>query len=339
MVVSDALHRPGLVLGGFTLLLCVALLGPVAGQHGAVEQPETDNTVTRIDVRPDGSARWSVRIRTRLRTEEEVAAYEAFQAEFRANRSRFLEGFSVPMRGIVAAAGNATDRPMTARDFTAETTIRSVPRRWGIVSYEFTWEGFARRDGERLLVGDAFESGFFIAGNDTLVISSPSGYEIAGVGPPADSTDDGTARWTGRVDFGEGQPSVTMAPAAAAGDGSDEGIGGFPLVAILVVVAIGLGAAALYARTSPGSAGAPPTGGAEASEPITDEQRVRRVLEEHGGRMRQADLVEAVDWSKSKVSRVLAALAEDGVVEKTRLGRENVVALADDGEDGTDRNG
>ena len=52
-----------------------------------------------------------------------------------------------------------------------------------------------------------------------------------------------------------------------------------------------------------------------------------RLLRENGGQMRQADIVDSVDWSKSKTSRVLSSMAEEGSVEKIRLGRENVVRL------------
>ena len=47
--------------------------------------------------------------------------------------------------------------------------------------------------------------------------------------------------------------------------------------------------------------------------------------------MRQADIAEAVDWSKSKTSPVVSWMAEEGTVEKIRIGRENVVRLAGDG--------
>jgi len=65
------------------------------------------------------------------------------------------------------------------------------------------------------------------------------------------------------------------------------------------------------------------------SLPLTDEDRVRRLLRENGGRLQQGEFVERTEWSKSKVSRLLSRMEEDGEVEKITLGRENLVVLAD----------
>lgn len=69
---------------------------------------------------------------------------------------------------------------------------------------------------------------------------------------------------------------------------------------------------------------------AERATVVGDEERVRRLLEEAGGRRKQSEIVAEVDWSKSKVSRVIARLEDDGVVSKVRIGRENVVELTEE---------
>ncbi|WP_408957995.1 helix-turn-helix transcriptional regulator [Natrinema sp. 74] len=60
---------------------------------------------------------------------------------------------------------------------------------------------------------------------------------------------------------------------------------------------------------------------------MTDQERVRQLLRENGGRMKQSRIVDSVDWSKAKVSRLLADLEDDDQVTKLRLGRENLVCL------------
>ncbi|RQG91613.1 hypothetical protein EA462_06590 [Natrarchaeobius halalkaliphilus] len=62
-------------------------------------------------------------------------------------------------------------------------------------------------------------------------------------------------------------------------------------------------------------------------EIVTDRERIRTLLSENGGRMKQSNIVDSVDWSKAKVSRLLAELEEDDQVTKLRLGRENLVCL------------
>jgi uncharacterized membrane protein len=60
----------------------------------------------------------------------------------------------------------------------------------------------------------------------------------------------------------------------------------------------------------------------------TDRERVHQLIEDNGGRMRQSDIVDSVEWSKAKVSRLLADLEEEGEITKLRLGRENLICLA-----------
>ncbi|MCG1006855.1 helix-turn-helix transcriptional regulator [Halorubrum lacusprofundi] len=64
---------------------------------------------------------------------------------------------------------------------------------------------------------------------------------------------------------------------------------------------------------------------------LSDEERVERLLEDNGGRMRQADIVAKTGWSDAKVSQLLSAMDELGRVEKLRLGRENLISIPDDG--------
>ncbi|MFP8953066.1 helix-turn-helix transcriptional regulator [Natrialbaceae archaeon A-arb3/5] len=62
---------------------------------------------------------------------------------------------------------------------------------------------------------------------------------------------------------------------------------------------------------------------------VTDRERIQQLVTENGGRMKQSKIVDSVDWSKAKVSRLLAELEEDDQVTKLRLGRENLVCLPD----------
>ena len=64
-----------------------------------------------------------------------------------------------------------------------------------------------------------------------------------------------------------------------------------------------------------------------SEEFVTDREKIRQLVTENGGRMKQSRIVESVDWSKAKVSRLLAELEDDGQITKLRLGRENLVCL------------
>jgi hypothetical protein len=84
-------------------------------------------------------------------------------------------------------------------------------------------------------------------------------------------------------------------------------------------------------KSTPGKA----DGGSAATqerdpELLPPDERVESLLRAENGRMRQSDVVEATDWSKAKVSRTLSDMEEAGTVSRFRLGRENVVTLADE---------
>ena len=63
---------------------------------------------------------------------------------------------------------------------------------------------------------------------------------------------------------------------------------------------------------------------------LTNEERVARLLDENGGRMLQSDMVEAADWSKATVSRVLTRMEEADEVTRVDIGRGNLVARPGD---------
>lgn len=314
-----------------TLLVAVLLAPAVSGAtavHGAPavqEQPEADNTVTRIELDADGDARWRVRIRTRLATDEDVEEFRAFQREFRNDTGRYLDPFRERLRGVASEAADGTGRSMAAGNFSASTSVQEVPRRWGVVTYEFTWTNFARTEGDAVVVGDVFAGGFFLAENDSLAVFGPDGYRVAAAEPTPDETGDGSVTWVGQRDFNDERPFARFEPGDV-GPGSDSGSAGgtrsfLPVGIGLLSVLLAAGAVVYYRRSR---------GSAAGDGIVTDADRVRELLVENGGQLKQSDVGDALGWSDSKTSRVLSGMADDGEVEKLRIGRENVIRLGDD---------
>jgi hypothetical protein len=64
---------------------------------------------------------------------------------------------------------------------------------------------------------------------------------------------------------------------------------------------------------------------------LSDEERVERLLEQNGGRMKQATIVKETGWSNAKVSQLLSSMDEAGQIDKLRIGRENLISLPDEG--------
>ena len=76
--------------------------------------------------------------------------------------------------------------------------------------------------------------------------------------------------------------------------------------------------------------GSPPI---DDEELLSNEEQVLRLIEEHGGRMKQQRVAEELDWTDAKTSQVTTGLRDEGKLEGFRLGRENVLSLPDEGEE------
>lgn len=63
---------------------------------------------------------------------------------------------------------------------------------------------------------------------------------------------------------------------------------------------------------------------------LTNEERVIHLLERNGGRMLQSEMVEAADWPKATVSRVLSDMEDAGAVTRIDVGYGNLTELPED---------
>lgn len=132
------------------------------------------------------------------------------------------------------------------------------------------------------------------------------------------------------------------------------------LLLILMVGALVLGASALLylyragehpqrtspdeqlgtGKTEPGSdaqnegpaAGNPGSTESGGEEVLTDEERVIRLVESAGGRVKQKQINEETGWSSAKVSKLTSKLEDEGRIEKLRMGRENILELSGHGD-------
>ena len=177
--------------------------------------------------------------------------------------------------------------------------------------------------------------------------------------PPAQlesGADDSTTDGSTGDGTGDGETTDGTGDTAQTGDddssadtpGTDENASGmgmapFAVGGILVLLGLGGGLALYATRTDETTAdepapempettestASPETGPAPTEEELlTDEDRVLNLLEDHDGRMKQVDIVEQTDWSKSKVSMLLSDMEEEGDITKLRVGRENIISLA-----------
>lgn len=171
--------------------------------------------------------------------------------------------------------------------------------------------------------------------------------------------------WQGEQEFTDNRPQVVFVTNQTTGGGQSGGVGGtetneqrgsveavvspssgtglsLPMLAGVVgVLVLGGAATVWYLRRSEFGPYAesddevePEPVGTTITEPavsdeelLTDEDRVVRMLEASGGRMKQVNIVSETGWSKSKVSMLLSDMEEEGLISKLRVGRENVISL------------
>ena len=222
-------------------------------------------------------------------------------------------------------------------------------------------------DDGRVEAGDVFQGGLYVGPNQALIYEAGPNLTFVSAEPADDDrvisgdslAESDSVTWTGEKSFRDQRPRAGFGPADATpgsnttatdgtGSGSDPGLL-LPVGALVVVVLLGVAAAVAYrtgARSSGGNGGAAAgsaddadgTGGASAEtsaapvgvpeeELLSDEERVIDLLEDNGGRMKQVDIVEATDWSKSKVSMLLSDMEVEDRISKLRVGRENIVSL------------
>lgn len=318
---------------GFVLVVVVLTAGvPVGDVAGQVGEPgfaqtgsdvDPDAVLLSVDIHPDGSADWRVEYRVRLDDDNATAAFESLQADVEANESAYVSRFDDRMTATVGAAASATDRDMAVRDVRVATSVEELPQSYGVLRYTFEWTNFAAVDGDDIHAGDAI-AGLFLDDDSTLLVSWPAEYTVVDVAPSPTEQRDRSVVWRGPTDFGPGEPSLVLSPGGGPGVETS-------LVGLAVVGAVLVGGVTLWWwRYRSGRGGSSAAGAASSRPPeelLSNEERVIAVLDEHGGRMKQQAVVEALDWTDAKTSQVVSKLRESGRIEGFRLGRENVLRL------------
>lgn len=351
----------GLVL--VFLLMASGSVGAIG--QGPAEQLDIDADAVTLDVtlQPDGDAVWEIRYRIRLEDANATEAFEQLQRDIEANPETYVTPVRERMNRTVNSAENATGREMDLEGVSISTSRRSQPQtEYGIVAYRFAWRNFAQVDADTIRAGDAIDQ-MILDSSTTLRFTWPDSYELDATTPDATRSGETEVIWQGQRSFDPGEPravliaddetaATTATPTQESPDGPPAGGGGFPVVPVVALAVVIIAVAAwLFTRraeqddsvggvpgdsengggdgdegrsevTATGSEGPPP-------ELLSNEERVLGLLEENGGRMKQKEVAEELDWSGARTSQVVSDLREEEKLESFRLGRENVLTLPD----------
>jgi hypothetical protein len=197
-------------------------LGSIAGT-----QVDPDDVSLRIELRPDGTAAWTVEYRVRLDDDNTTRAFESLRDDIAANDTRYASEFRGRMVATADAAENATGRSMVIRNVSVTATRQELPQEYGVLTYTFEWTNFAAVGEGSITAGDAL-AGFFLDAETSLQFSWPAGYGVEAARPDPDDlrTESRIAVWNGPVDFGSNEPTLAVTDRAAGATATTTGGGG-----------------------------------------------------------------------------------------------------------------
>ncbi|WP_243645230.1 helix-turn-helix transcriptional regulator [Natrarchaeobius chitinivorans] len=281
--------------------------------------------------------------------------WENLQADVEANPEGYAEKERADWSTTVEAGQNRTDREMDISNVRVETDTSSAPRNLGHVEFTFEWSAFSHRELNRIEAGDAL-AGFTLVDDTTLQFFWPDGYTVREVDPSPDDPPEDSIFWDGDgTEFTDDQPLIVLIEDGGQNDEptDPEESPAMPWFAVIGALSLLVLAAAVgwlirhradggSDSTGWGSSGPPPrsvgpNGGATDSgdppaELLSNEERVLRLLEQRGGRIKQQAVVSELEWTEAKTSQVVSGLREDDEIEVFRIGRENVLSLPEEDE-------
>ena len=324
-------------------------------------------TVFNIEMYENGSARWTFEYSRPLANESEREHFEAFSREFEANESSMYTDFVDRAKRLADGGTEVTGREMNASSFSRSASVDQITNARGVVTMSFTWSNFGVVDGGTVTVGDVFEGGLYIGQDQRLVFEAGPSLEFRSAAPDTYTQSGDSIRtsdsvtWVGEQQFTDERPKVELV-AASPVDGpasesetdpatteptSRSNSDMLVLVGVFVVVIGLVGTAVWQSGAFSGRKGVARDGAAEAAgaaaepstpdtgpagipdeELLSDSDRVVKLLEDNGGRMKQVNIVDETEWSKSKVSMLLSEMEDEGDISKLRVGRENIISLA-----------
>lgn len=324
-----------------------------------------DSVEFRIIVHENNSAQWTFYYKRELTNESEQRQFSEFAEKFNSQETRTYRDFKSRAQTLTDIGQRETGRQMEARNFSKRAYVSPEPATdIGITRMSFVWTNFSYNEGDRIVMGDAFQGGMYLGSNQSLVIQPGEGLVFDSLNPPPDEMEvpnqprqSNTVTWNQEREFSDSRPRVVFVQNSSTGNVDTIGPAGdgsqlWTLIAAGVLVLLGIGAAIVWRQSDgfggllsnqdgPGDAGGAASmgGGSDGQfagrnqpaisdeELLTDEARVKKLLRENGGRMKQVNIVDETSWSKSKVSMLLSEMEDQNEINKLRVGRENIISL------------
>ena len=327
-----------------------------AETNGTVQLEDADRIHIDVAIAENGTAQVTTDYQFYPDDNGSMAAWESLEENISNNTTWYVDTERRGWNETVTKGENATERGMNISNVSIETDTDPQPEEIGHAKVTFQWSEFAHVELNRIEAGAAL-SGFTLSNETTLQFRWPEEYTVyesdgePQVAPSPDERSDRSVKWEGETNFPDNQPRIVLIKNGDSAAAQPPADGGPAMPWVVVALALALLATVGVAgwlrrrdqapsgRTGGGTDPAWRTdGSAERDSSMADtppellsnEERVLRLLEQRGGRIKQQEVVSELDWTEAKTSQVVGDLREDDEIEVFRIGRENVLALPDD---------
>jgi hypothetical protein len=334
----------GVLFFVFTVVGMATAGGPVGAEQtrmqSSVESQEFERTTFRINVSENGSARWTVMYRYDLSNETERKRFTTFASEF-----NVYANFKEQAWNLIEMGNNETGRQMRAIGFTRQAYVGHLNNS-GIIEMSFLWTNFSVVTDDRIIIGDVFGSDLYIGSNQRLTVTWGENLSYSSASPTPDDRSADTVTWIAGEDgrkFNASEPKVVLQRSATKSESGLKAMitealnnTSMPWIIGLAVLALVIVGGGVAYRTSAIGTELPDEADTVTSsstatiaeeELMADEDRVLMLLRNNDGRMRQANIVNETNWSKSKVSMLLSDMDDEDLISKLQVGRENIISI------------
>jgi len=354
VVLGVVLVVAGLAVGGVSVAAGTPLAQEAPTADSALD--DADKIQTDVHLHENGSATFTVDYRYTINDENlSQSGWEQLETDIEENPEPFVEEVESGWSETLADAENETDREeMALSPVTASTDESTAPRDMGHVEFRFVWESFAHVELNRIEAGDAL-SGFTIQDDTSIQLHWPEEYTLyEEPSPTPDERNDNSVYWDDEGSgFDDDEPRLVLIENGS--DGTADGTGmadenapadeqpAMPWVwvagALLLLASVG--AVGWWIRDQQvRTVVDEPTRSTETDdnstpppELLSNEERVMGLIDSHGGRIKQQEVVSELGWTEAKTSQVVSRLRDADEIEVFRIGRENVLTLPDEDDD------
>lgn len=190
------MRRVTAVVAVVVVLATVPAASGVSFDDPVLEDPAADRVNLTADL-SDTDARWTVAYRYRLDDEEANATFESLRGDIDNDTTAYTDGFRARLDDELANASTDSARDMDIENVTVETTRTDD---YGVVTYRFLWEEFARRNGSRLVVDDGLTL-LSLGANTSLTLTYDADLKSKDMRPTPDEQTNTSVTYYGPASF------------------------------------------------------------------------------------------------------------------------------------------